>query len=303
MVVSLVKKKNITRIPTAQLWLISSSGFDITSMSAVLGTTAYKCYFNQGPHGPGYDDHNECSGPSASVQGGITAAMPAGSWLGALISGYLSDIFGRKKSIMIGCVIWVIGSTIICASQNIGMLIVGRVINGLCVGIESAQVPVYVSEIAPPSKRGRLVAFQQWAITWGILILYYISYGASFIGGQDVDNWSTTVFRLPWGLQMLPAVLLFFTMFFLPESPRWLARKDRWEDCKAVLTLVHGKGNPYSPLVSQEMHDIREMCRFEAENSDVTYWELLKPKLLYRMHIGVSTQIWSQLTGINVMSK
>ncbi|KAF7196829.1 MFS glucose transporter mfs1 [Pseudocercospora fuligena] len=276
-------------------------GFDISSMSAILGTTAYKCYFNQGPRGPGYDNSNECSGPTASVQGGITAAMPGGSWLGALVSGYLSDIFGRKKSIMIGCIIWVIGSTIICASQNIGMLIVGRVINGFCVGIESAQVPVYVSEIAPPSKRGRLVAFQQWAITWGILILYYISYGASFVGGQDVDNYSTTVFRLPWGLQMLPAVLLFFAMFFLPESPRWLARKDRWEDCKAVLTLVHGKGNPDSPLVSQELHDIREMCQFEAQNSDVTYWELLTPKLLNRTHIGVFTQIWSQLTGMNVM--
>lgn len=182
------------------------------------------------------------------------------------------------------------------------MLIAGRVINGLCVGIESAQVPVYVSEIAPPSKRGRLVAFQQWAITWGILILYYISYGASFIGGRDVDNYSTTVFRLPWGLQMLPAVLLFGAMFFLPESPRWLARKDRWDECRAVLTLVHGKGNRDSPLVAQEFDDIKEMCQFEARNKDVTYWELLTPRLINRTHIGVFTQIWSQLTGMNVMS-
>jgi MFS family permease len=65
-----------------------------------------------------------------------------------------------------------VGSTLICASQNIGMLIVGRIINGLAVGIESAQVPVYISEIAPPSKRGRLVGLQQWAITWGIMIMY-----------------------------------------------------------------------------------------------------------------------------------
>ena len=137
-------------------------GFDISSMSAILGTQAYKCYFNQ----TGIKNRN-CGGPTSGTQGGITAAMPAGSWVGALISGYLSDIFGRKKSIMIGCVIWIIGSTIICASQNIGMLVAGRVINGLCVGIESAQVPVYISEIAPPTKRGRLVAFQQWAITWG----------------------------------------------------------------------------------------------------------------------------------------
>ena len=66
----------------------------------------------------------------------------------------------------------VIGSTLICASQNIGMLIVGRFINGVCVGICSAQVPVYISELAPPSKRGRLVGAQQWAITWGIMIMF-----------------------------------------------------------------------------------------------------------------------------------
>ena len=62
-----------------------------------------------------------------------------------------------------------IGSILVCASQNIGMLVVGRFINGLCVGIASAQVPVYIAELAPPSKRGRLVGCQQWAITWGIL--------------------------------------------------------------------------------------------------------------------------------------
>jgi len=167
-------------------------GFDISSMSAILGTQAYKCYFNQG-----HTIDGNCQGPHAGTQGGITAAMPAGSWVGSILSGFLSDRFGRKKSIMIGCVIWVIGSTIICASQDIGMLIAGRVINGFCVGIESAQVPVYISEIAPPTKRGRLVAFQQWAITWGILILYYISYGASFVGGSTPHTYSKLIVRTP----------------------------------------------------------------------------------------------------------
>jgi len=67
---------------------------------------AYKCYFNQGPSGPPFDNSEECSGPTSGTQGGITAAMPAGSWLGSLISGYLSDMLGRKRSIMIGAVIW-----------------------------------------------------------------------------------------------------------------------------------------------------------------------------------------------------
>ncbi|KAF2838296.1 general substrate transporter [Patellaria atrata CBS 101060] len=265
-------------------------GFDISSMSAINVTQAYLCYFNQGPN----YTYGECSGPKSDVQGGITAAMPGGSWLGAIVSGVLTDWVGRKKSIMIGAVIWCIGCVFVAASQNIGMLIFGRIVNGFCVGICSAQVPVYISELAPPTKRGRLVGAQQWAITWGIMIMFYISYGSSFVDG-------TAAFRIPWALQAIPAILLYIGMMFLPESPRWLARKDRWEEAMSVLTLVHGKGDPNHPFVQKEFEDIKAMCEFERRNADVTYLELLKPNMINRTHIGVFTQIWSQLTGMNVM--
>lgn len=81
-------------------------GFDISSMSAQLNENSYKCYFNQGPQGPPFTDDPDCSGPESLVQGGITAAMSAGSWLGALISGPLSDRIGRKTSIMAACSLW-----------------------------------------------------------------------------------------------------------------------------------------------------------------------------------------------------
>ena len=120
--------------------------------------------------------------------------------------------------------------------------------------------------------------------------------GSSYIDGIGS-------FRVPWGVQMIPAMILLFGMFFLPESPRWLARKNRWEDCHAVLTLVHGHGDPNSPFVTRELQEIKEMCEFERNNADVTFLELLKPNMINRTHIGVFTQIWSQLTGMNVMSK
>ncbi|KAL4943788.1 hypothetical protein BDV06DRAFT_129660 [Aspergillus oleicola] len=268
-------------------------GFDISSMSAIIHTNAYLCYFHEGEL-TYTDGEPNCNGPSANVQGGITASMPGGSWLGALVSGFLSDIFGRRTSIQVGAIIWCIGSIIVCAAQNVPMLIVGRIINGFSVGICSAQVPVYISEIAPPTKRGRLVGLQQWAITWGIMIMFYISYGTSFVSG-------TAAFRIPWGLQMIPAILLFIGMMLLPESPRWLARKDRWEDCLAVLTLVHGKGDPNAPFVLREYEEIKAMCEFERRNADVSYLELIKPSMINRTHVGVFTQIWSQLTGMNVM--
>ncbi|KAI9744798.1 MAG: hypothetical protein M1818_001723 [Claussenomyces sp. TS43310] len=267
-------------------------GFDIASMSAIISTTPYLCYFNQGPLFMETD--GKCSGPTSSVQGGITASMPGGSFLGALLSGYLSDRLGRKKAIQIGSIIWCIGSILVCASQNIGMLIAGRIINGFSVGICSAQVPVYLSEVAPPSKRGRTVGCQQWAITWGIMIMFYISYGTSSLDGP-------AAFRIPWGLQMIPAILLFFFLMFLPESPRWLARKDRWEEARSVLALVHASGDINSPFVAKELAEIEETVNLERMNADVTYLELFKPNMINRTHIGIFCQIWSQLTGMNVM--
>ncbi|KAJ6017267.1 quinate transport [Penicillium sp. IBT 35674x] len=276
-------------------------GFDISSMSAQLSENAYKCYFNQGPNGPPFNDDADCSGLSSLNQGGVTASMAAGSWLGALISGFVSDRVGRKYSIMLGCLIWIVGSVLICASQDIAMLCVGRVINGLAVGIESAQVPVYISELSPPSKRGRFVGLQQWAITWGILIMYYISYGCSFIGGKDSSNYSSAAWRVPWGLQMIPAVVLFFAMMLLPESPRWLARMDRWEEAHEVLALVHGKGDRDHPFVAIELQDIRDMCELERQFGHVSYLDLFTPRMINRTIIALFTQIWSQLTGMNVM--
>jgi len=174
------------------------------------------------------------------------------------------------------------------------MLIVGRIINGLCVGICSAQVPVYISEISPPTRRGRLIGAQQWAITWGIMIMFYISYGCSFIKGN-------AAWRVPWGLQMIPAIILFFGVFILPESPRWLATKDRWEETREVLILTHGKGDPNSPWVHREYNEIKEWIQLEKEASNVSYLELFRPRMINRTHIGLFTQIWSQLTGMNVM--
>ena len=214
--------------------------------------------------------------------------------MGAILSGFISDRLGRKKAIETGAIVWCIGSIIVCASQNIPMLIIGRFINGISVGLCSAQVPVYITEIAPPSKRGRLVGSQQWAITWGILIMFYISYGCSFIKG-------TSAFRIPWGLQMLPAIFLFIGLLFLPESPRWLAKKGRWEEVSEILTLVHGRGDANSPVVISEMAEIRQVVEFEQSIADVTYMDLLKPAMINRTHIGVFCQIWSQLTGMNVM--
>ena len=95
------------------------------------------------------------------------------------------------------------------ASVNVGMLVAGRIVAGFSVGMASSMVPVYQSEIAPKEIRGRVVSLQQWAITWGILIQYFIQYGSSFVcGGVHNPDQCTSAFRIPWAVQIFPAVIL-----------------------------------------------------------------------------------------------
>jgi hypothetical protein len=114
--------------------------------------------------------------------------------------------------------------------------------------------------------------------------MFYISYGCSFVDG-------TAAFRVPWGLQMVPAVILFLGLLILPESPRWLAKHDRWDEALGVLALVHAHGDKNNVFVRRELQEIKDEVEFYRKNSDVTWTELFKPTMLNRVHIGAFTQV------------
>lgn len=122
-------------------------------MSAIVSTEQYKDYFDN-PHG--------------IIQGAIGSSLAAGSVVGSLIAGPLSDKFGRRDSIFFACLWWLLGTAIQVACKNYGQLIAGRIFNGVCVGITSSQVPVYLAEIAKKEKRGSIIVIQQLAIEWGM---------------------------------------------------------------------------------------------------------------------------------------
>src|SRR5262249_3436996 len=132
-------------------------------------------------------------------------------------------------------------------------------------------------------------------IRYSLQIQYFIQYGCSHIHG-------TASFRLPWGIQMVPAIVLFFGLFFFPKSPRWLANHDRWDQAREILADLHGKGDQNHPLVQAEYMEIEEQVRFERENSTNSWAEMAKPSIARRVFLGCSVQMWSQLSGMNVMS-
>jgi MFS family permease len=134
------------------------------------------------------------------------------------------------------------------------------------------MVPVYQAEIAPKEIRGRVVTLQQWAITWGIFIQYFIQYGSSKLGpGPYSPEQSTWAFRIPWAVQCLPAALLLVGLFFLPNTPRWLASQDRWEEAIKVLANLHSKGDINSPKVLAEYQEIEEVLRYERRAAKTSF--------------------------------
>ncbi len=128
-----------------------------------------------------------------------------------------------------------------------------------------------------------------------MIVQYYIQYGCSHIDG-------TASFRLPWGLQMIPALILFVGLFFFPKSPRWLATKGRWDEARQVLADLHGNGDMSHPLVLAEFMEIEEQLRIEREHSKTSWAEMAQPKVAKRVFLGYAVQMFSQLTGMNVMS-
>ncbi|KAK9371501.1 general substrate transporter [Lipomyces chichibuensis] len=255
-------------------------GFDVSSMSDIVGTAHYRKYYGN---------------PLGIRQGGITSAIAAGSFFGALSSSVLADLLSRKVAIQLGTVLWCIGSSLQATSTGIPMLIIGRFISGLCIGVTSTVVPIYQSEIAPHKIRGRLVSFQQFAIALGIVIQYFIQFGCSFLH-------TNAVFRLPWAIQIVPAIFLFTGLFWLPRSPRWLASKDHWDTVLKVLAFLRTPNCDINdPLVLAEYKEIEEQILFEREQGLNSYGELFRTRRMRRrLFLGMAIQAWSQLSGVNV---
>lgn len=254
-------------------------GFDISSLSAIVITPQYVNYFNN---------------PSGIVQGGIGSALAGGSVIGALVAGPISDRFGRRDSIAFACLWWLVGTAVQVSTQNIGQLIAGRMLNGVCVGITSSQVPVYLAEIAKKDKRGSIIVIQQLAIEFGILIMFFVGYGCSFIGGGT----GTASFRVAWAIQWVPVIILMIGLPFLPRSPRWLAKVGRNEEAFSILANIQSGGDKTDPVVMAEWEEI--MTQIEAEKQAPGFMaKWFHNGRWKRTFAGASVQAWQQLSGVS----
>jgi len=232
----------------------------------------------------------------------ITSILSCGTFFGALIAGDLADWFGRRTTIILGCIVFIIGVILQTASSALGLLVAGRLIAGFGVGFVSAIIILYMSEIAPKKVRGALVSGYQFCITIGIMLASCVDYGTQ-------NRLDTGSYRIPIAIQMLWALILGIGLLLLPESPRYFVRKGDLAKAAHVLTRLRGEPEG-SEYIQQELAEIVANNEYELSvipqgNYFMTWYNCFRGGLrnpssnLRRTIMGTSLQMMQQWTGIN----
>jgi len=209
----------------------------------------------------------------------IVSGVLAGAAVGALAGGRLADLFGRRKLLIATAAIFAAGAVVCAAAVSPPMLIVGRIIVGLGIGLSSGTVPVYISEVSPAESRGRNVSLFQLAITVGILLAYIVDYVLAGVGG----------WRWMFGLAVVPAAI-----FALPESPRWLLERGEIAQARVVLAQIRVAGD-----VEPELREIEAGLSQAQERGNLS--DLFAPAVRPALLVGIGLAILQQITGINTV--
>lgn len=277
----------------------------------------------------------------SGFKGWFVSILLLAAWLGSLCNGPIADRIGRKGSMLLAVVIFVIGSAIQAAAISVGMIFTGRAIAGLAVGMLTMIVPMYMAEVSTPGIRGTLVVLQQLSITLGILVSYWLEYGTQHIGGircapdipytggtaaeptfdpyNDIGpngctGQSSAAWRLPFSLQILPAVILGLGMLGFPESPRFYLMRHADDKALASLSKLR-RVHIDTDTLRQEFLAIKAEVLFEETFTKDKYgdkkgFSLAMSQYLSlistwpafrRMSIGCCTMFFQQFMGCNAM--
>ena len=227
---------------------------------------------------------------SSAMVGWVASCALIGCIAGAMFAGKLSDGIGRKKVLILSAILFAVSSIGILLPMSLDWFIFFRIIGGLGIGIASMLAPMYISEIAPAPIRGRLVSINQLGIVSGILLIYFVN--ATIAGWHD-EAWNVSIgWRWMFGSGVFPSVIFLALLFFVPESPRWLAQKQRWNDAEFILARVNG-----ARKAKTELDEIKAALNIEKNS----FSDIVKPGVRKALMIGIILCIFSQVTGINAI--
>ncbi len=224
-----------------------------------------------------------------------------GCLLGAVASGILSDRFGRKRLLLLSALIFTVSSIGTGMADNFTSFLIWRVAGGVAIGLASNLSPMYIAEVAPSGIRGQLVSLNQLTIVIGVLAAQVTNWliarpvpaGASAV--EILNSWNgQTGWRWMFAATAVPSLLFLFATFFVPESPRWLAKNGRRDRAEAVLGKIGG-----AAFARHEIENIEQTLANEIGR--VNFKELLEPKMLRILWLGIFLAVFQQWCGINVV--
>lgn len=217
-------------------------------------------------------------------EGAIVSMFIFGNLIGALSSSILADKFGRRTTMFVGTILFAFGAVFQVAAMNLWLLYIGRVVSGLAIGLMTMIVPLFNAELAPPLIRGRLITFNQIAMTGGIMVSYWVNYGL-----QDIQNgW-----RYALSGQLLLAAVLICGLFCVPKSPRWLVQQGKHDDALTSLKRLRCDDE----VANDELEQIIKLRMREKEQTIDTWGALFcDPVSRKRLIICATLQSFQQLT-------
>lgn len=222
----------------------------------------------------------------------ITTAGLVGAVIGAMFSGRIADIVGRKRVILAAAIIFIIGAIWSGAAPGPVMLVCARLFLGVAIGVSSFAVPLYIAEISPTRSRGTMVSLFQLLITIGIMVSYLSDSAFAVPDGNPDYN---ICWRPMFYVGVIPALIMFIGMIFLPETPRWLISKGHEDKCRDVLQKVEDP-SLVEDVISRMKADI------QADKANKVKWnEVFKKWLRVPLIIAVGIMFVQQFTGINTI--
>ena len=232
------------------------------------------------------------------IQSGWVVSAPSfAAMFAMLFSGRLSDLIGRKKTLIFVALLYAISAILSAVATSYEMLYIARIIGGIAFGAALVLAPMYIAEISTAENRGKLVSLQQLNIVFGFFAAFLSNYffnkytasETTFLTDQNVWRWML-------GVELIPALCYFIFLFFVPKSPRWLYLKGNFEEAKKVLTQIHGieRGRLEIEIIDSNIHADKNKTALKLK-------DLLKPSLRFILIVGLIIGVLQQITGINAV--
>lgn len=224
-----------------------------------------------------------------------------GCLIGAALSGYVTDRFGRKKVLIFAGLLFTLSAVSTAYSETFTLFIWARIVGGIGIGLASNVSPMYIAEISPAQYRGRLVSINQLTIVLGILAAQIVNWliaepVPADVANRDIlESWNGQFgWRWMFGAEAFPAFLFFVMAWFVPESPRWLMKQNFTNQAKRVLKNIGGQ-----TYADSEISSVKKSL--EKDQKKVSVRELWDPSILPVLSIGIGLAVFQQWCGINVI--